>query len=63
MKVAFNNLEENIDFKLIFYLLQLLQSYLANTTITRENVWKLLKSNIIEGWLSQLKVQNKYIRR
>ena len=26
-------------------------------------MWKLLNSSMIEGWLSQLKVQNKYIRR
>ena len=31
--------------------------------ITKDNVWKILTTKLLECWLSQLKVQNKYIRR
>lgn len=63
LSTAFVGEEENVDFKLIYYILQILESYLSSTTITKDNMWNILNSSIIEGWLSQLKVQNKYIRR
>ena len=63
MEAALEGQEGEVNVKVLFYLLQLLDSYLSDVVISKENIWKILNPKIIKFWLSQLKVQNKYIRR
>jgi hypothetical protein len=47
----------------LFYLLQLLEGHLRGAKVTAENVWNLLSVKVLGGWILQLKVKNKHIRK
>ena len=44
-------------------MLQLFESYVTGITITKDNIEKILSPTLIALWISQLSVQNKYIRK
>lgn len=48
---------------MLFYVLQLLEGHLREAKVTSENVWSLLSVKILGGWILQLKVKNKHIRK
>jgi hypothetical protein len=48
---------------MLFYLLQLLQGHLRGAKITTDNVWKIVSVKVLGGWILQLKVKNKHVRR
>jgi hypothetical protein len=54
---------KEVNYRRIYYLLQLFESFVSLVSLTAQNVWKYLSCPLLRSWLLQLRVQNKYIRR
>ncbi len=52
-----------MNVRMLFYVLQLLEGHLRGVKVTSENVWKLVSVKVLGGWILQLKVKNKHIRK
>jgi hypothetical protein len=55
--------DAEVNVRELFYLLQMLEGHLKGIKITADNVWNLLSVKVLGGWILQLKVKNKHIRK
>jgi hypothetical protein len=55
--------ESDVNVRMLFYVLQLLEGHLREAKVTSQNVWSLLSVKVLGGWILQLKVKNKHIRK
>ena len=53
----------DVNVRQLYYILQLLQGHLKGVKLTAENIWELISVKILGGWILQLKVKNKHIRK